>query len=141
MATVRPCIKFKTFHHYKQYFYWGTFEHFALLKNHNMANSSKVLRTMAISERYVIERHLLDNRYIKIMLHFICHRFNMVFHMREKFITFLFNHTYISTECVTISFYLYICCGLTANQISHSLKPLALLSGYVLHNRRFCGLY
>ena len=34
---------------------------------------TKVFRTSAIFERHVIERHLSDNRHIKIMFHFICH--------------------------------------------------------------------
>ena len=57
------------------------------------------------------------------------------------FITFPFNNTCLSTEWGVISFCLYIYFGLTANQITHSLKSLPLFYGYVRPSRPISGLY
>ena len=53
-----------------------------LWKKYEHGFFTDVLRSRAISERHIIERHLLDNRHIKIIFHFICHWFNVLFHMR-----------------------------------------------------------
>ena len=60
-----PCSKFQNRPPLKS-FYRDTFDHFSLLKKYEHGFSTKILRTMIISERHVIERHLSDNRHIEI---------------------------------------------------------------------------
>ena len=71
------------------------FDHISLQKYEHRFFTT-VLRTWAISERHVIERHLSDNRLIKIMLHFLSAIGYLISHEGGIYHFFLQLHLFIS---------------------------------------------
>ena len=106
LATWSPYMKFKNlpprqtiilvtlliiFHYRNKYEHWFF---------------TKVLRTRDLYERHVIERHLSDNRHLKIMFHYIFH-WLLCYFIRGG-ITFPLNYTCLSTEWAMASFCLHL---------------------------------
>ena len=82
MATLRPYSKFQNLPPLQTISLLGHFRPYLLKKKYEHGFFTKVMRTSAISERHIIERHLQDNRHIK--KRFILFAISNVISQRER---------------------------------------------------------